>query len=178
MMHPTLPGLEPAYTPPEQPARAASRRYDFFVAGEPRPMGSKTAFAFMGKNGKPRAVVTDSPSKAPHLAGKLTGWKDSVIAATMAELGDNPQRIMGAVSVSLTFALARPAGHQGAKGIKPSAPAFPHVKPDLDKLARSTLDALAVMMLADDARVVTLTLAKRYADTGPTGAWITVEEIG
>lgn len=147
------------------------RRVEFFVPGEPKPMGSKTAFVVKGKFG-PRAVVTDGSTSKP--AGKLMlAWKDSVIAASMADGGE---RIIGAVRVSLTFFLARPAGHTGKKGLLPSAPRYPAVKPDLDKLARSTLDALAVALLSDDARVVTLELAKRYAE-GPTGARIVVEEL-
>jgi Holliday junction resolvase RusA-like endonuclease len=174
----SLPGVGVELEP--GPPTRTLRRYEFFAAGEPKGMGSKTAFAYIPKGGgKPRAVVTDAAAMGRSDAGKrMLAWKDCVIAATMAELGDNPQRIMGAVRVSLTFFLARPVGHHGKNGLRPSAPPFPSVKPDLDKLARSTLDALAVVMLSDDSRVVELALAKRYADSGPTGAQITVEELG
>jgi hypothetical protein len=33
------------------------------------------------------------------------------------------------------------------------------------------------VLLADDARVVTMALRKRYADSGATGAQIVVEEL-
>lgn len=177
MMHPNLPGLEPAYTAPEQPTQAL-RRYDFFVAGEPRPMGSKTAFAFIPKGGgPPRAVVTDGSNSKP--AGKLRqAWKDSVIGASMAALGA-ADRITGPVAVSMTFYLARPAGHRSKRGgLTPSAPALCFVRPDLDKLARNTGDALGVTLLSEDSRIVRLSLEKRYADDGPTGARIVVEELG
>lgn len=165
-----LPGLVPVPSEANVEKPFDRRRLEFFVPGEPKPMGSKTAFVVKGKFG-PRAVVTDG-KKGP----EMRAWKDSVIAATMAE-DDRGERIMGAVRVSLTFFLARPAGHTGKKGLLPSAPRYPAVKPDLDKLARSTLDALAVALLSDDARVVTLELAKRYAE-GATGARIVVEELG
>lgn len=170
-----LPGMALPESAASAPAPAAARRrYEFFVAGEPKPMGSKTAFVVKGKFG-PRAVVTDGSTSKP--AGKLMrAWKDSVIATALVEFSGD--RIMGAVSVEMRFLLARPAGHRRPDGtVKKSAPRWPAVKPDADKLARSTLDALAVVMLADDSRVVELLIRKRYADEGPTGAHITVEEL-
>ena len=71
-----------------------------------------------------------------------------------------------------------------AKGKQDSARAFSaaalHQQPrlgDLDKLARSTLDGCAVRsggcLIADDSQVVSLALAKRYAERlEPTGAVI------
>lgn len=155
------------------------RRYAFFVAGEPRGKGSKTAFPFMGKDGKPHARMTDSPSKAPHLADKLTTWNASVTASALAELGAD-DRIMGPVSVAVTFYLARPMGDfkPGTAELRKSAPRLHTKKPDLDKLERSTLDALKVGMLADDSRIWRLIGTKRYVGddgTRQTGAWIVIE---
>lgn len=55
--------------------------------------------------------------------------------------------------------------------MRPSAPRRPGVKPDLDKLVRSTLDGLvAGGALEDDARIVGLVASKRYAAKGsPVG---------
>lgn len=164
-----LPGIPMPEPEPEQAPvpelEQLPRRFEFFVPGEPKPMGSKSAFIVGG-----RAIVTDGK------AGKgIKGWKDSVIAKA-SEVFEG-KRMTGPVRVAMTFALARPAGHRGTKGLRPSAPAYPAVKPDLDKLARSTLDALAVVMLADDSRVVMLSLVKLYAKDGPTGAHIRVEEM-
>lgn len=171
-----FPGCDPLQVNGINPPTHPRRRHAFFVAGDPKPMGSKTAFVVKGRNG-PRAVVTDGSTSKP--AGKLMlAWKDAVIAASMAELG-NLERILGPVSVEVTFHLARPFGHYG-KGkraglLTPSAPKHPAVKPDLDKLCRSTLDALKVGIISDDARVIRLVAAKVYA-IGATGAHITVVE--
>lgn len=172
-----LPGMEPSSSGPLPGTEIVVHRdvkprlVEFFVAGEPKPMGSKTAFVVRGPNG-PRAVVTDGKS------GKvMRTWQDSVTSSAMAAWGTQA-RMLGPVAVVLSFRLARPSGHLGKDGTpRKSAPRYPHVKPDLDKLARSTLDALAVVLLADDSRVVQLSLAKLYADSGPTGAMISVEEM-
>ena len=43
------------------------------------------------------------------------------------------------VHIDVTFYLARPKGHTGARGaLRPSAPTVPTTKPDLDKLAVET----------------------------------------
>lgn len=166
-----LPGMEPQSVPmggaiPGPVEEQPRRRYQFYVPGEPKPMGSKTAFV-VGS----RAVITDGKNAKP-----MRAWQGLVIEAANAQIAGG-QRITGPVAVRLEFYLARPGGHHGARGLKPSAPLYPAVKPDLDKLARSTLDGLAVALLADDSRVVQLRLAKWYADAGPTGCSVVVEEL-
>lgn len=80
----------------------------------------------------------------------------------------------------MTFFLPRPKGHyrtgQNAHLLKDSAPALPGVKPDLDKLLRSTYDALTTAgAYTDDATVTDGSQRKRYADTtNPPGAHITI----
>lgn len=176
-----LPGIGSANqdspAPPEAPS---ARRFEFFVVGEPRAKGSKTAFAFMGQNGKPRAVVTDSVHKNPSGQQRLKNWNQAVTAAAMAAFGEL-ERLDAPVDVTLVFYLARPQGHMGsgkhAGQLKASAPRFKHaVKPDFDKLARSTVDALKIAMLFDDSRIWRCTIEKRYADGSQrTGCAITVE---
>jgi Holliday junction resolvase RusA-like endonuclease len=80
--------------------------------------------------------------------------------------------------VVVEFKLARPGGHWHPTkgGLKPSAPAAPRSKPDVDKLARTTLDALTGIAFDDDSRIVDLVTRKRYAEPGREGARITVEE--
>lgn len=48
-------------------------------------------------------------------------------------------------------------------------------KPDADNLAKSVLDAVNGIIVVDDAQVVELTIAKRYA--GGAGCYVTVEEL-
>jgi Holliday junction resolvase RusA-like endonuclease len=77
------------------------------------------------------------------------------------------------VEVRLMFFLARPKGHFGtgrnADKIRNSAPAVPGVKPDLDKLVRSVLDALTGTVIRDDSQVVGLIASKLYDDQGHPG---------
>lgn len=138
------------------------------VYGTPAPQGSKRAFVAGG-----RAVIVDDNKPA------LRSWRQDVKAAaldTYAAMARCP------VAVTVTFFLARPKGHYGtgrnAAVIRASAPRRPAVKPDIDKLLRSTLDGLKEAgIYADDAQVVTITARKQYAEERPPGALISVSEI-
>lgn len=181
----SIPGLEELDQEEKAPSvqkelreKRPGRRYEFFVAGEPRGMGSKTAFAYQGKDGRLRAVVTDKPARGPN-EHKLPAWKDSVTAAGMA-VRNGAEAIMHAVAVELVFHLRRPSGHYTPRGeLRKSAPRWPETKPDLDKLKRSTLDALKVSgIFIEDSRVVRANVEKVYAESNaPTGAQIVVEEL-
>lgn len=63
----------------------------------------------------------------------------------------------------------------------PSAPKsrqYPDRKPDLDKLIRSTLDALVIGgVIEDDARIIAIRAGKVYARTRPTGALIEINSL-
>lgn len=139
------------------------------VVGTPAPQGSKRAFVV---NGRP--VMAESSKK-------VKPWRQDVKAAALEVIATLPgfQSIEGAVSVTAHFYLPRPQGHYGsgrnAGRLKDSAPAFPAVKPDLDKLLRSTMDALGEAgCWRDDSRVVDVVAAKFYADAGPAGARLIV----
>jgi Holliday junction resolvase RusA-like endonuclease len=79
----------------------------------------------------------------------------------------------GPLKVSLRFGLLRPKGHFGKRGLKPSAPQYPTVKPDVIKLARCVEDALNGLAWKDDSQIVFEELGKVYA--GSPGVQI---EIG
>lgn len=73
----------------------------------------------------------------------------------------------GPVAVRLEVVLARPEAHYGtgrnAGRLKPSAPEFPAVTPDVDKVARLVLDALTdAGVWRDDKQVAVLRVEKRY----------------
>jgi Holliday junction resolvase RusA-like endonuclease len=97
---------------------------------------------------------------------RVKPWRSEVMTAALAAY-DGPL-IEGAVSVSVVFMFARPKGHFGKKGLRPSAPQYltSHSAGDLDKLLRSTLDGLSAgaggTLLRDDSQVVSLTASKRY----------------
>jgi Holliday junction resolvase RusA-like endonuclease len=51
-------------------------------------------------------------------------------------------------------------------------------RPDVDKLARSTLDALSRIVYVDDARIADLSVRKLYALDRPPGALVRVQPLG
>ncbi len=139
------------------------------VTGTPAPQGSKRAFVV-----KNRAVVVDDNKPT------LRSWRQDVRAAALEAIYATTWATLdGPITILVTFYLPRPRGHYGtgtnAHRIKPSAPQFPAVKPDIDKLARSTLDALGeAQAWTDDSRVVVLGATKQYADNRPPGAEIQI----
>lgn len=128
----------------------------------PAPQGS-----FFGKivgggtRGPLRAIVVpDHKATEPWRRAVRTAAETAIRAASWLPLNE-------ALSVEIVFVLDRPK--TAAKRTWPS------VRPDLDKLCRSTLDALTDLVIADDARVVRLVACKRYAEPGqPCGARIRV----
>lgn len=122
-----------------------------FVHGIPKPKGSKRAFVVKG-----RAVLTESKEVKSWeylLMESLGVAMDEGDSAYVAE--DCPWD--GPVEVTLQFHLSRP------KSAKKRG--WPHVRPDVDKLCRTVLDALVgAAVLKDDAQVVSLVAEKVYAD--------------
>jgi Holliday junction resolvase RusA-like endonuclease len=114
----------------------------FRVHGTPAPQGSKRAFVVKG-----RAVVTDvNPAT-------LRTWREDVKHAALEAMGGHPP-MTGPVEVVVTFTLQKP------RSVKRD---LPSVRPDLDKLVRSTFDALtSAGVYADDSQVVTLSALKVY----------------
>lgn len=126
----------------------------FFAHGVPQPQGSARAFVMNG-----RARITSDNKQ-------LKDWRAVVSNAAQDHAPASPWERKCGVSLHLTFRFARPASHP--KRIRP----LHTVKPDVDKLARSVLDALTGILYADDSQVNVVTLVKEYADTGPQGVAI------
>jgi crossover junction endodeoxyribonuclease RusA len=130
----------------------------FTVHGTPAPQGSKKGYVRGG-----RAVLVES-------SAAVRPWRQDVTTAAIEAAGGwtTPD---GPVAVHVTFLIRRPA----------SAPrrVWPDRKPDLDKLLRSTLDALTTAgVIADDARVVEISASKVYAAAGqPSGAIIRITDL-
>ncbi len=149
---------------------------EFYAVGTPQPKGSAKAWARIGNDGRPHASVTnDAGPKAKTWAAQVA-W-----AAREAYRGDLHR---GPVAVAVTFYLQRPKGHYRVSkrhgqlsALKPSAPKFPTVKPDLDKLTRNTMDALKGVVLADDSIIVDRSEHKRYADGCSVGAQIRIVPV-
>ena len=145
----------------EAPALQPEASGNLFVPGIPAPKGSTRAF-YIKKLG--RAVVT-------HDNKRTRPWEQAILAELLAL---HPQIHDGPVSVCMNFYLPRPRGHFGKLGLRPSAPRHHLVKPgDVDKLARTVLDALTGVVYRDDAQVTTIEARKHYADdTHPSGVLI------
>lgn len=110
---------------------------------------------------------------------KVAPWRQAVSwELAQAKTG----MFSGPVSATIVFYMPRPKYHYGTGRndgkLKESAPTFCDKKPDLDKLIRSTLDAITMSgAVTDDAQIVVINAVKLYADPGkPIGALIKLEE--
>jgi len=142
------------------------------VLGSPAPKGNARAFMAGGK-----AVLASFGSGTTKK--RLKSWDAAVREAALEvpHITDTPRFVQKALAVGIVFRIARPQGHWSKKGgLLPSAPIAPTVKPDIDKLARSTLDALHGTIFDDDSRIVELGVVKTYAEPGREGARIVVKE--
>jgi Holliday junction resolvase RusA-like endonuclease len=108
-----------------------------FYQGKPIPQGSKTAMVINGK-----AVMFEANKNHKSYRAALEKWFDD------ASPTSNPVR------VELVFYFVRP---------KSSKRELPSVKPDIDKLCRTVLDAATGRLFKDDSQVVILNARKEYA---------------
>jgi crossover junction endodeoxyribonuclease RusA len=137
------------------------RLLTFFIVGTPAPQGSKRHVG--------RGIMVESSKK-------VKPWREAVKWAVPSPFPP----FAGPLDVELVFSLKRPKGHYGtgrnAGKLKESSPAYPATRPDIDKLARSTLDGLGEAgVFGDDSQIVTLLAEKRYTDEA-TGCRVTIKE--
>ena len=133
---------------------------EFRAYGMPSTQGSMKAI--VAKSG--RAVVI------PCSKAKLKSWR-SVIADAAQEAMDGRPLIDGPVSIRVRFLL----GERPKSAIKKRAGiirAWPHSKPDVDKLLRALCDAIKGIVYTDDARVVSLASTKEYGS--PAGCEVSI----
>lgn len=149
-----------------EPAQPAVR---FTAFGIPQPQGSSRMVPISPPcrvcQRREQRITSDNP--------KVPAWRKAIRKALDAE---DVRAMAGPVRVSLAFKLRRPKGHTGARGLLPSAPLHPVVKPDIDKLARAVLDALTGPAFTDDSQVVELIVLKHYA-VGTPGVDIRIEAL-
>jgi len=125
----------------------------FFVPGIPAPQGSKRHVG----NGR---MVESSKKVAPWRAAVVRVVREQGLAHGLT----NP------INVTANFVLPKP------KTIKRE---WPTTRPDLDKLIRSTFDALTTSGLwLDDSLAISVTATKVYAlDDMPTGAYLRIQPV-
>jgi crossover junction endodeoxyribonuclease RusA len=140
----------------------------FEVRAVPAPQGSKRHVG--------RGILVES-------SAKVKPWRDAVRVDCVAAMKDTGITGWGGpIEVVVTFHLPRPKAHYRtgahATELRPNAPIHVSRRPDVDKLLRSTLDALtAAGIYADDGQVARLLVDKVYAGPGPVGAVITIRPL-
>ena len=141
----------------------------FWVPGDPKPQGSKTAY----KNKHTGRVVLVESCKMNK------PWRESTKA--IAEMNYDGKPITTAVEMSIAFFFRRPKSHYGtgqnSKTLKANAPDWMAKEPDIVKTTRSILDALKEVIYADDSLVSHLTVCKLYATVHGPGAQVLVRAI-
>lgn len=137
------------------------------VSGQPAPQGSKR---YVGKG------------RMVEMSKKVRPWRDAVCMAASSAMHEAGISTSLAVPIALqiVFLMPRPKCHYGkgthAGMVKASAPRVPASAPDLDKLVRSTCDALTdAGIWKDDSQVVSLYAMKVFAPK--PGARIIIDEF-
>lgn len=125
------------------------RKQHYEILGTPRPKGSKTPVT---RNGKTWLIETSKYQK------------DYEKQATLQILGQKePWHICHPkstpISMSIVFCMQKP---------KKGKYDHPVVKPDLDKLVRTILDACTnAKLFEDDSQITTITTSKKYTQNEP-----------
>jgi len=152
---------------------------EIIVLGTPAPQGSKHGYAIKAK-GAYTGKVAQVESSA-----NVKPWRMAVKYAALEALPtrDGSAILTGAVSLEVVFRLPRPKGHYGTGRnqaiLRGTAHLQPHGRPDLDKLLRSTFDALGEAgVWLDDSQVVNVIASKTYAGrTNQPGATIYIRSL-
>ena len=150
----------------------------FKVQEKPQPQGSMQAFILPNKDGVHYIasritvhgvtgydaicdLVTGYTKRLRNIVTsdnkKLKPWRAAVRGAAMRAMQDSGQRMIDKeqpARLTLDFYFLKPPSVKKRR--------FMTVKPDLDKLVRSTMDALSEVIYADDSQVVILNVTKNY----------------
>jgi Holliday junction resolvase RusA-like endonuclease len=124
----------------------------FTVYGAAQPAGSKT----VGRTKAGATFVRDSAKRG-------TPWRRQV-AQVAGEAVNGSGLMDGPLELSVIFTVPRPKSHYGARGLRPSAPEYPTVRPDVTKLLRALEDACTGIVWRDDAQVIAQHAYKEYGE--------------
>ena len=128
--------------------------FQVFIAGDPKPQGSKQGF-IRGN----RVVLVEAQKQLP-------AWRDHMTRMLQLKKLEHETAFTTAVNVALTFWLPRP------KSVKRQYATGTY---DIDKLTRAVLDSITKAgVWRDDSDVVDLTVRKTYADTHEPGVLISI----
>lgn len=136
--------------------------YVFRVYGTPAPQGSKRALG-------PGRMIENSKKVGP--------WREAVVTSILRI--EQFVMMTGPVEFTGLFVLGRPKYHFDSKGdLRENAPREVIKPPDIDKLCRSTFDALTQSgLIKDDSLIWKHTASKVFCNVGEApGAYIYVVE--
>lgn len=144
----------------------------FIAYGDPAPQGSKKA---VGRSSTGRILLAE-------VSKKVKPWRDIVRAAALdaAYQKNLTTPLVGPLEATVLFTLTRP------QRVPRDRQGYPATYPDLDKLLRSTFDALTHNtkpgIIKDDSQIVSLAkVAKGYTHTKgfltKPGAYIQITPI-
>jgi crossover junction endodeoxyribonuclease RusA len=136
-------------------------KISFTVLGKAQPQGSMKAFMI---GGKPR-LTSDNTKMKPYR--QQVGWS-ALDARTAAGYSGLFAEKHIAVGVEFKFYFAKPPSISKKRR-------HMIVKPDADKICRSTIDAMTGIMYADDAQIISLSASKEYGI--PERAEITITNL-
>jgi Holliday junction resolvase RusA-like endonuclease len=135
----------------------------FFVPGHPACAGSKK---YVHRGGK--ILLIDDCTRN-------RGWRKAI--QSYAHDAYHDDLLIEPVVIGLEFVFLRPGTHylkrKSGLVLRPDAPPFPDVTPDLTKLVRAVEDALTGVIWRDDCRVVGQSNLKVYGQV--QGARIVIE---
>jgi Holliday junction resolvase RusA-like endonuclease len=148
----TAPETNSAYDWEDEP------RLEVTVYGLAGPQGSKTPVGWgrSRKTGKAIPLMRESSKK-------VKPWREKVAdAITIAILRGDAQRLAGPVRADITFTIPKPVNAPNRRRT------YPAVSPDIDKLERSTYDAISTAKAwEDDGRVIESHSRKVYPGEHP-----------
>jgi len=129
-------------------------RISFTVLGRPQPQGSMKGFVLPGKDGKkPRAILTSDNTKMKPYRQQV-GWAALDARAKAGYAGLFAEKQV-AVGVEMKFYFEKPPSISKKRQ-------HISVKPDIDKICRSSIDAMTGVLWADDAQIIQLIASKHY----------------
>lgn len=136
----------------------------FLVYGIPAPQGSKRHVG--------RGIMIEASKK-------VKPWRQDVKYSAI-ESKPADWDTAAPMSLSVVFIFQRPKSHFNKSGLRASSPShcMSASAGDLDKLLRSTNDALTGILFDDDRQVVSINATKRYCRDNEThGAIITLTAL-
>lgn len=143
----------------------------FVVLGTPAPQGSKSRM--------PNGAILEGKSAGER--ARHRDWRSAVAAAAadaaaVAAADGHTVPLDGPLALEVRFRFAMPASR--SKALREAGLGWKPTAPDLDKLIRSTGDALKVGgLIVDDARIVEIR-ARKTEVAGWTGADVRVRRLG